>query len=83
MINKLKQWIVGKVIMSKVGGKLIKHATGAVVGFLFGPTLAPVLEPIFSAMEVTKDQVEIGLIVAFTGLFGAAWNYIEHRFIKK
>lgn len=83
MWGKLKEKILGNVIMPKVLGKLVKHATGAVVGLLFGVKLAPYVGPVLQAMDLTQAQVEAGLVVAFTGLFGAAWNFIQHRFFKK
>ena len=82
MFTKIKQWILGKVIGKKVVGKLVKHATGALVGLIFGSKVAPYVQPVFEAMELTQGELEAGLIVALTGLFGAAWNYVEHRFIK-
>ena len=82
MWQKIKAWVFGKVIASKVVGKLVKHAAGALTGLLFGGKLAPHVGPMFEAMELSQGQVEAGLVVLFTGLFGAAWNFIEHRFIK-
>lgn len=82
MFTKIKQWIFGKVIASKVLGKLAKHAAGALTGLIFGAKLAPYVQPMLDAANVTQGQVEAGLFVGVTGLFGAVWNYIEHRFIK-
>jgi hypothetical protein len=81
-MGKIKDWILGNVIVKKVIGKFAKHATGAIVGLLFGPKLAPILEPIFRAMELTPEQLEAGLVIGLTASFGAIWNFIEHRFIK-
>lgn len=82
MLTKLKTWLFGRVIFTKVLGKFAKHGAGVIVGFLFGPKLAPVLGPVLEGMNLTEGQVEAGLIVAFTALVGAAWNFIEHRWVK-
>lgn len=81
MITKIKDWIFGKVIVSKVIGKFVKHASGALVGLLFGDKI-PLLKPALEAAQLTEVQVEAGLIVILTGIFGAAWNFIEHRMKK-
>jgi len=81
MIDKIKQWIFGKVILKKVIGKLAKHATGAFVGLLASPAVAPWITKL--GITIDPDKLEAGLIVVLVGLFGALWNYIEHRFIKK
>ena len=83
MLTKIKSWLLGKVLMSKVVGKFVKHASAVVSGLIFGPKLEPILGPALDAMKLTPEQVEVGLIVAMTGLFGAAWNFVEHRWIKK
>jgi len=83
MFDKIMQWIFGKVAPKKVIGKLAKHATGAIIGLLFGGQIAPYVKPIFDSMNLSQGQVEAGMTVALIGIFGAAWNYIEHRFIKK
>lgn len=82
MLGKLKEWIFGKVIFSKVIGKFVKHGSGAIVGLLFGDKV-PFVKPALEAMQLSEGQVEAGLVVFLTGLFGAIWNYIEHRVVKK
>ena len=81
MLAKIKEWLFGKVIMQKVAGKFAKHAAGALVGLLSSPAVAKWVE----ALGVTVDETQLaaGLMVVLTGLFGAAWNFVEHRFIKK
>jgi len=83
MWEKIKKFIIGKVIFSKVLGKLVKHATSALVGLLFGAELAPYVQPIIKAMDLTQAQVEAGLMVAFAALFGAIWNFVQHRIFKE
>jgi len=78
MISKIKDWLFGKVIFTKVLGKFVKHATGALTGILFGDKI-PFIKDAFEAGGMTEIQVQAGLIVFLTGLFGAIWNYIEHR----
>lgn len=82
MIGKIKEWIFGKVIFSKVIGKFVKHGAGVITGLLFGDKV-PFLKPTLEAMNLTEGQVEAGAVVFLTALFGAAWNFVEHRFIKK
>jgi hypothetical protein len=81
MFTKIKEWIIGKVIMKKVLGKFVKHAAGALVGLLSSPAVAPWLEQL--GVSVDESQLTAGLMVILTGLFGAIFNYVEHRFIKK
>lgn len=81
-MGKIKEWIMGNVVIKKVIGKFAKHATGAIIGLLFGPKFAPILEPIFHAMGLNQEQLEAGLIIGLTASFGAIWNFVEHRFVK-
>ena len=80
MISKIKDWIFGKVILKKVLGKFAKHGAGALIGVLSSPVVAPWLNNL--GITVDETQLTAGLMVVLTGLFGAAWNFIEHR-IKK
>ena len=81
MLTKIKQWLIGKVIIKKVLGKFVKHAAGALVAILSGPQVAPWLDKL--GVSVDETQLAAGLIVVLTGLFGAVWNFVEHRFFKK
>jgi hypothetical protein len=81
MFTKLKNWIIGSVIMKKVIGKFAKHATGALVGILASPKVAPILDKF--GISVDSAAMEASLIIVLVGLFGSIWNYIEHRIIKK
>jgi len=78
MLTKLKNWLIGSVIMKKVIGKLAKHASMALVGLLSAPTVAPWLAKLGIGVDVAT--LETALVVAITGLLGAAYNYIQHRF---
>ena len=80
MLTKIKNWLIGKVILKKVLGKFLKHAAGALVGLLSSPAVAPWLEQL--GVSIDEAQLTAGLMVVLTGLFGAIWNFIEHR-IKK
>lgn len=81
MFSKIKSFLLGRVILKKVAGKFAKHATGAIIGFLAGPQIAPWVEQL--GITIDKAQLEMGLIVVFTAGFGAVWNFVEHRFVKK
>ena len=81
LFSKIKNWLFGKVIMTKVFGKFAKHTTGVIIAFLSGPQIAPWIEKFGISFDSTT--MEAGLIAVLTGLFGAAFNFIEHRFIKK
>ena len=78
MIEKLKMWILGNVILKKVVGKFLKHGITTVAG------LAGV-QAFLKDSGVTVDwgKLEAWVIVATGGLVGAAWNFIQHRFNKK
>jgi len=78
MFSKLKSWIIGRVIIKKVAGKFAKHATGALIALF---AAMPMLQE--SGIEIDFAQFEAWAAVAIAGLFGAAFNFIEHRFIKK
>jgi len=81
MIGKLKSWIIGNVIMKKVAAKFAKHAVGVIIGLVSGGKVAVILTSLGIAIDPT--QLEAGAIVFITGAFGAIFNYVEHRFIKK
>jgi len=92
MISKIKNWLIGKVIVKKVLGKWVKHASGAlsglILGAMSGPWFVSHVSPIIENIPQLKDlftptNLEGALIVVLTGLFGAIFNYVEHRFIKK
>jgi len=92
MLTKIKNWIIGKVIVKKVMGKWVKHASTALTGLILGVMsapwfvshVAPVMEKIPQLKDLfTQDKLEAALFVIITGVGGALWNYIEHRFIKK
>lgn len=78
MIDKIKKWFFEGVIMKKVAGKFVKHVVGLLVAFV--ATLPFIAD---AGIEIDWKQFEAWAVVALTGLFGAAWNYIEHRFVKK
>jgi hypothetical protein len=84
MFKKLKNWIIGKVIMGKVIGKLAKHGATAIVGLISAPMFVEKIQPILDQIGITINEgnLEAGLIVLLTGAAGALWNYIAHRFIK-
>lgn len=91
MITKLKQWILGKVIVKKVMGKWVKHAAGALTGLILGvmsaPWFATHVSPVVEQIPQLKsllsaDGIESALMIILTGVFGAVWNYVEHRFVK-
>ena len=64
----------GKVILKKVAGKFAKHATGALIALLAAqPMIAE------AGIEIDFAKLEAWLAVAIAGLFGAAFNFIEHR----
>lgn len=79
-----KTWLQG-VIIQKVLGKFVKHATGAIVGLITGPWFASKIAPILNQLGVgiDWDKFSSGLEIFLIGLFGAAFNWIQHRFIKK
>jgi len=82
MIEKLKKWILGSVIMKKVIAKFAKHGAGVVVGLMSAPWFLAKVQPILDQIGVTINagQLETGMVVILTGLFGSAWNFVEHRF---
>jgi hypothetical protein len=65
------------VILKKVLGKFVKHAAGALVGLLSSPSVAPWVENLGVTVDETK--LTAGLMVVLTGVFGAVWNFVEHR----
>ena len=77
MFTKLKTWLLGDVILKKVVGKFAKHATGAIIGLLASPQVAPWLTSL--GVSIDETQLTAGLIVALTGAFGSIWNFVEHR----
>jgi hypothetical protein len=79
-----KTWFEG-ILIQKVIGKFVKHCTGAVVGFVTGPWFAAKIAPILNQLGVTVDwnSFSTGLEIFLIGAFGAAWNWIQHRFFKK
>lgn len=81
MITKLRNFLLGKVIVKKVIGKFAKHSTGAVVGFLSSPQAIELLNSL--GVTVDKEKFQAGLMIVFIGLFGAAWNFVEHRWLRK
>ena len=81
MIDKIKVWLFGSVIIKKVIGKFAKHATTAIIGLVSSPAVAPWLGKL--GVDINPDTLEAGLFVVLTGLFGAAWNFVEHRVSKK
>ena len=92
MLTKIKNWLIGKVIVKKVLGKWVKHASGAMSGLILGlktapwfvAHVAPVVEKIPQLKDLlSQDNLEAALVVILTGVFGAGWNYVEHRFLKK
>lgn len=80
-IAKLKDKIIGGVIMRKVAAKFAKHAVGALIGLLSSGKIASAIAQF--GLEIDYTQLEAGLVVAITGAFGALWNYVDHRFVKK
>lgn len=78
MIGKIKDWLFQGVIVRKVVGKFVKHAIGGLAALVAA-------HPAIQDAGITIDwtQLETWAVPALTGLFGAGWNYIEHRFIKK
>ena len=80
MFAKLKAWIIGKVVISKVAGKFAKHATGAILGLLASSQVAPYIAKL--GITIDPSTLEGGLTVIGIGLFGSAWNFIEHRLLK-
>jgi len=78
MITKIKDWLFKGVILKKVVGKFVKHLIGFFAAYFAS-------KPIVSELGITIDwaQLESYAVPALVGLFGAGWNYIEHRFVKK
>jgi hypothetical protein len=81
LIAKLKDKIIGGVIIKKVAGKFAKHAVGAIIGLVSSGKVASTIAQF--GLEIDYTQLEVGLVVAITGGFGALWNYVDHRFVKK
>lgn len=77
-------WLDG-IIVQKVIGKFVKHATGALIGLLTGPWFAAKVAPILNQLGVTIDwnSFSAGAQVLLIGLFGALWNWAQHRFFSK
>jgi hypothetical protein len=80
MISKIKTWLIGSVVLKKVAGKFAKHGTGAIIGLLTSVKVAPYL----AQLGITLDpgQLEAGLTILLIALFGAIYNFMEHRFFK-
>lgn len=78
MLDKIKAFLFQGVIIKKVVGKFVKHAIGGLIGLIAA-------HPVINDIGITIDwgKLESWAIVALTGLFGAAWNYVEHRVVKK
>lgn len=85
MIDKIKMWLLGSVIVKKVIQKIAKHATTALVGLLNSGWTAKVLVPILASLgiDINFDEFQVGMVVLLTGLLGGLWNFIEHRFFSK
>jgi len=83
MIAKLKQKIFEGVVVSKVIKKGATWLAGGAVALLFAPKAAPIVEPILSAMDLSKEKLETGLTLAALSALGAGWNYVKHRFLVK
>lgn len=81
MFDKLKQMVIGNVIMKKVAAKFAKHAVGALIGLLTSGKAAEIIAQF--GLNIDYTQLEAGLVVAMTGAFGALYNFIDHRFVKK
>lgn len=78
MISKIKEWLFGKVILSKVIGKFVKGGIATLAG-MAGVTqfLAD------SGVTVDWTKLESYLIAVIGGLIPAIWNFIQHRWLKK
>ena len=78
MIGKLWNKLVGQVIIRKVIGKFLKHGVTALAAYLGS-------KPVMDQLGISIDWTtfEGGALVILTGLGGAAWNFLEHRFFKK
>lgn len=85
MLDKLKAWIIGSVIMKKVVQKVAKHAATALMGLLSSIIFTDKVKPVLDSLGITIDQSELGagLVVLITGLLGGLWNFIDHRFLNK
>jgi hypothetical protein len=85
MIDKLKTWLIGSVIMKKVIQKVAKHAATALIGIMSGVWFSKNIAPVLNQLGISVDfnSFEAGLIIILTGLMGGLWNYLEHRFFKK
>lgn len=84
LLSKWEEWkskIIGGVIMRKVAAKFAKHAVGALIGLLSSEKIASAIAQF--GFQIDYTQLETGLMIAMTGAFGAIWNYVDHRFIKK
>jgi len=81
MIGKIKNWIFGNVIMKKVAAKFAKHATGIIIGLISSGKVAAILTSL--GITIDPGQLETGTLVFITAAFGAIWNFVEHRFVKK
>lgn len=77
MLQKIKDFLLGKVILQKVLGKFIKHGITALAALM-------VSKPYLAEAGVTIDytKLESWALVAASGLAGAAWNFLDHRFRK-
>lgn len=78
MIGKIKDWLLQGVILRKVIGKFVKHGVTALAALIASkPFLAD------AGIAIDWSKFESWATVALGGLAGAAWNYVEHRFVKK
>lgn len=91
-MGKIKSFIFGRVILKKVMMKWVKHATGYLVAFMVGVQSAPWFithaQPLVDQSPrlqelLSKGGLEEVIGVVIAGLFGAAFNFIEHRWVKK
>jgi hypothetical protein len=78
MIDKIKMWLLGDVILKKVALKFAKHGITTLAGLVAA-------KPAIADAGVTIDftKLESWAVVAIGGLAGSVWNYIQHRFFKK
>lgn len=78
MIDKLKNWLLRGVIFKKVLKKFVKGGVAALAG-LAGTN--QFLND--TGISIDWKQFETWAVVVLTGLFSSAWNYLDHRLIKK
>ena len=77
--------LIGKVIVSKVLAKVVKHGATALAGLIVGAMSSPWfienVAPVTDAMgiEVSEKGLEAGLVIVLSGIAGAILNYVKHR----